>query len=246
MCAAGATVSEPLARRGGPVRGRIDRGVMRTQTPHINHFWPFVTLCLALVAVPLLTIALLGATAHGPRRFDTVVDDPWGDIEGAATEGLTLRTNDPLAIEAFFPRESYRPGTTAQLRFATTLGSVRLQVFHVGPEWAKTVGNMQMRGVPVTAPVLLGRIATGGTSRVTIGNWPTGLYFAQLTAPGGTDRLRAVRRPAEAPRDRTGSRSCCRRARGRPTTSATTTATAGATRGTPRAVTSRPASTGPS
>ena len=142
-------------------------------------------LVLALLAVPLLTIALLGATARGTRGYDTVLDDPWGDIEGAATGGLSARKNDPLAIEAYFPRESYRPGTTARLHFATTLRGVRLQFFHVGPESGKTVGNMQMRGVPVTAPVLLPQIVAGGSSRLTIGNWPTGLYFAQLTAPGG-------------------------------------------------------------
>jgi len=155
---------------------------MKTKTPHIKRFWPFVTVVVTLLAVPCLTIALLGTSA--PGRLDPV-SDPWGEIEGEATEGQSVRRNDPLAIEASFPQESYRPGATAQLHFATTLGAVRLQLFHVGPELVKTVGDMQMRGLPVTAPVLLGRITTGGATRVAIGDWPTGLYFAQLTAPGG-------------------------------------------------------------
>jgi hypothetical protein len=158
---------------------------MKTTTTHINQFRQALLLVFALVAVPLLTIAMLGISASGPRRFDTVFDDPWGDIEGAATEGLTLRKNDPLAIEAFFPRESYRPGTTARLHFATTLGAVRLQIFHVGPERSRTVGNVQMRGVPVSSPVSLGTISAERTVRVVVGDWPTGLYFAQLTAPHG-------------------------------------------------------------
>jgi len=158
---------------------------MRTQTPHSNHLWFRVALVVALLAIPLLTVALLTSTAPGPHRFDTTVDDPWGYAEGAATMGLTARKNDPLAIEAFFPRESYRPGVTARLQFVTSLAGVKLQVFHVGPEWAKTVGDMQMRGVAVTATTPLGRIVAGGSTRIPVGNWPTGLYFAQLTAPGG-------------------------------------------------------------
>jgi hypothetical protein len=158
---------------------------MRTQTPHIKHFWRLVSLALLLLTVPLVTVALLAATAPGPSRFDTVVDDPWGLAEGAATAGLNARRNDPLAIEAYFGRESYRPGTTAQLRFASTLGDVRLQVFHVGPERQKTIGNNQMQGIPVTRPVRIRRIAPSAAITVKIGNWPTGLYFARLNGPGG-------------------------------------------------------------
>jgi len=157
---------------------------MRTQTPHSNCL-KLTTAVLALIAVPLLSLALLAATAPGPSRFDTVTDDPFGLLEGSATAGLRARQNDPLAIEAFFLRESYRPGTTARLRFATTLQDVRLQVFHVGPERQKTVGNKEMHGVAVTAPVLIPRIGPGLTTPVEIGNWETGLYFAQLTGPGG-------------------------------------------------------------
>ena len=178
-------VSGPLAHGGRSVSGRIDRGVMRPQTPHIKHFWRLVSLALLLLTVPLVTVALLAATAPGPSRFDTVVDDPWGLAEGAATAGLNARRNDPLAIEAYFGRESYRPGTTAQLRFASTLGDVRLQVFHVGPEWQKTIGNNQMQGIPVTRPVRIRRIAPSAAITVKIGNWPTGLYFARLNGPVG-------------------------------------------------------------
>ena len=157
---------------------------MRTETPHSNSFWHLATLA-TLVVVPLLALALIAATAPGPRRFDTVIDDPWGLGEGSATMGLKARQNDPLAIEAYFERESYRPGTTALLHFATTLGSVRLQIFHVGPEWQKTVGSMEMHGVSVTAPVRITRISPATGTTVRIGNWQSGLYFAQLTAAGG-------------------------------------------------------------
>lgn len=157
---------------------------MKTKTPHINCIWHLLPLVLAL-AVPLLTIALLAATAPGQRDFDISLRYPLGDLAGNAAAGAAVRKNDPLAIEAAFPLESYRPGSIALLRFATTLPNVTLQVFRVGPERMRTVGNMEMRGVPVTHPVHLARIVAGGATRVSIGRWPTGLYFARLTAAGG-------------------------------------------------------------
>jgi hypothetical protein len=178
-------VSGLLASRVGPVRGRLDGGAMRTTTPHINSTIWHLTALLALVATPLLVLVLLAATAPVAGRFDTVVDDPWGLGEGSATAGLKARQNDPLAIEAFFGRESYRPGSTARLQFVTAFTGVRLQVFHVGPEWQKTMGNMEMHGLSVTKPVILSRVGPGLTASIRIGDWPTGLYFAQVTGRGG-------------------------------------------------------------
>ena len=126
-------------------------------------------------------------TAAPPRDRPAAVEANGADVEqGSASEVVpSFRPNDPLAIEAYFPKESYRPGMTARLRFESRLRAVRLQIFHLGPEWGKTVGDMSMRGVPVTRPVRLGSIRAGGSTRVTIGDWPIGLYFAQLTAKGG-------------------------------------------------------------
>jgi len=157
---------------------------MKTKAPHSNRVWHLLLLVLTL-AVPLLTVALLATTAPGAGDIDITLRYPYGDLAGNAAAGAAVRKNDPLAIEAAFPLESYRPGSIAMLRFAATLPNVTIQVFRVGPERTRTVGNMEMRGVPVTRPVLLGRIAAGGATRIPIGRWPTGLYFARLTAAGG-------------------------------------------------------------
>ncbi len=72
------------------------------------------------------------------------------------------------------------------LRYWATLPDVTLQVFRVGPERTKTVGKMEMQGVPgdpSEAPRVGSRPAASRGSRS--GNWPTGLYFARLTAAGG-------------------------------------------------------------
>jgi hypothetical protein len=157
---------------------------MTTTTPQTSTIWHLAAL-LALVAAPLLILVLLAATAPVAAGSGTRAAGLPRLDEGSATAGLETRQNDPLAIEAFFGRESYRPGSTALLRFATTLTRARLQVFHVGPEWQKTRGDMQMHGLPVTHPVPLAVIGPGVTAAIRVGAWPTGLYFAQLTAPGG-------------------------------------------------------------
>ena len=138
-----------------------------------------------LLAVPAGAIALLHTAAPVPARLSPGDGRSLTEERGEAVAGLEFRENDPLAIEAYFPRESYRPVTHARLHFETSARSAILQFFHVGPEWGKTVGNMELRGSPVSAPVCLGRISAGGARLVAIGNWPTGLYFAQLTASGG-------------------------------------------------------------
>jgi len=154
---------------------------MKTQAPHSNRSKLLSVLLLA--TVPLATIALQVSTS--PRNVDEFSVDPWGDLAGNAAGTAAVRKNDPNAIEAAFRLESYRPGSVATLRFHTTLRDVRLQVFLVGPEKARTMGAKEMRGVPVTRPVSIEQIRKGVHTTVTIGNWPSGLYFARLTAPKG-------------------------------------------------------------
>ena len=201
--------------------------------PTRSHF-PRPTRGLLAVSVAVAVAMCLLVTAAPPRDRPAAVEANGADAEqGSASEVVpSFRPNDPLAIEAYFPKESYRPGMTARLRFASSLSAVRLQIFHLGPEWGKTVGNMSMRGVPVTRPVPLGPIQAGGSTRVTIGDWPTGLYFAQLTGKGG----RIGYAPFVVPPRRLGQSRVAvvlPTRTGRRTTSATTTVMGLGTRGMP-------------
>ena len=93
---------------------------------------------------------------------------------------------------------------------------------------------MQMRGVPVSAPVSLGKISAGRTvprGRRQLADRPLLRAADRATAGASGTRHSSSRRSSSA---RTGSRLCSRRTPGRPTTSATTTATVMATPGTPR------------
>jgi hypothetical protein len=128
-------------------------------------------LSLAILALGLL----LSTSAPAPRSIE---DE---DLEGRAPTVEELRPS----VEAAFPRESYAPGSTASLVGFNSALNVELQVFHVGPERTRTVGHSEMQGIAVTKPALIGATHKGSVIRVRIGNWPSGLYFARLSAADG-------------------------------------------------------------
>ena len=94
------------------------------------------------------------------------------------------RHQEPDAIEAAFPLESYRPGATAALRIWTPTRAASVRVFQVGPEPQLTIGDKLMEGVPVTTPRRFAALRSGQTISIRVGNWPSGLYFAKVTAAG--------------------------------------------------------------
>jgi N,N-dimethylformamidase beta subunit-like protein len=89
------------------------------------------------------------------------------------------------ALLAAFPKESYRPGAVATLRFWSNAEDVRLQVFQSGPEHERTTASDIMNGIPVSGERQLARIRPGGTVAIRVGNWPSGLYFARLSGAHG-------------------------------------------------------------
>lgn len=92
-----------------------------------------------------------------------------------------------LGVDAGFARESYVPGETAELRVESDAHSLSLQVFRAGPEDVPTYNDTLMNGVPMTEPVDVGWSSRSrpGTVPVAIGDWPSGVYFAKLTADDG-------------------------------------------------------------
>ena len=89
------------------------------------------------------------------------------------------------SVQAAFDRESYAPGNRAVLRIFNRARSVRLQILQSGPEFVRTTDEMTMNGIGVTRPVTVGGVRRGRKVSVRIGPWPSGLYFARLTAPDG-------------------------------------------------------------
>src|SRR4051794_31872969 len=88
-------------------------------------------------------------------------------------------------LEAAFSRESYAPGSTAQLQLPGGTQLTTLQLFRSGPESAPTRARDGMRGVAVDRRRWVGTRPPGSSFAIRIGNWPSGLYFARLTAKNG-------------------------------------------------------------
>lgn len=105
------------------------------------------------------------------------------------------RQQEPDALEAAFPLESYRPGATAVLRVWTPTRGATIRIFHVGPERQLTIGNNEMEGVPVNKPRRFAVLRSGTKIALEIGDWPSGLYFAKLTSPGRVGFAPFVVRP---------------------------------------------------
>ena len=88
-------------------------------------------------------------------------------------------------VRASFPRESYRPGESARLIVASRATGVEIRIFRAGVEDASILANDLMLGRSMTEEVRLERTRVGQVIRLSLGDWPSGLYFARLTADRG-------------------------------------------------------------
>ena len=67
----------------------------------------------------------------------------------------------------------------------TRASAVSVQLFRAGTERTRIEARDEMRGSPVTDTRSLGAIAGRRVVPFRIGDWPSGLYYARLTAKGG-------------------------------------------------------------
>ena len=100
-----------------------------------------------------------------------------------ALDGVVARapTSSRPTVEAAFTRESYGPGEVALLRLFDRVRFVRLQVFRAGTEGFALRARDAMRGTPVEPAVAF---VAARWAAVPVGDWPSGLYYAKLSAPG--------------------------------------------------------------
>ena len=116
-----------------------------------------------------------------PRALPLGSHDGVEELEGRVPTDIELRPS----VEAAFPRESYAPRSTARLVVHNRARGLTLQLFRVGAERVRTADNNTMRGIAVTRPRGVGSSTGTRTIRVSIGDWPSGLYFARLRAADG-------------------------------------------------------------
>jgi hypothetical protein len=145
---------------------------MPTIAAHINSRDARRRLLVLLVVAGSLAALVSGLSIQGRTPSSE-------ELEGRAPTPEELRPS----VEAAFPRESYAPRSLARLAIFGSDRDLTVQLFHVGPEHVHTVGYSEMQGVPVST--LKRVVVSHGTIPVRIGSWPTGLYFARLTARDG-------------------------------------------------------------
>ena len=108
----------------------------------------------------------------------------YGFDEDDGRDTAAQSSNKPT-VEAAFPLESYGPNSVARLVITDKASTVSIQIRHVGPETGPIMGNDTMTGVPMTAKRTIGRVSGTRIVNVRLGDWPSGVYFVQLNAPGG-------------------------------------------------------------
>jgi hypothetical protein len=132
-----------------------------------------------------LVVALPGGRASSPHSPQEALRA--GGIEADELDGRDPRQMDSKRpkVEASFPRQSYGPGSSARLIFVSRARGVTLQFFRAGTEAKRLRASDLMYGSSVAPRRRLGNVSPRRTVSARIGNWPSGVYFARLTARGG-------------------------------------------------------------
>jgi hypothetical protein len=115
-----------------------------------------------------------------------------GAVYGATTAQSQWNPTTPTirvqGLDAALTRESYRPGDTARLVVATDAPSFQLQIFSLGHELVRTRHDSEMHGVPLTTSRTVdwtGHRSQRASLDVPVGDWPSGVYYVQLTDDTG-------------------------------------------------------------
>jgi hypothetical protein len=137
----------------------------------------------SVAAVVLTLLGLLVWTAATPPRHHPEELD--SDEIGLMGNAGHVPDSTKPKLTAYFERESYRRGDAALLVVTDRAPNVSVRVFRAGGETEPTVPNDVMLGLPVTKAVPIGPVDRRRVVPIRIGDWPSGVYFVRLTAPGG-------------------------------------------------------------
>jgi hypothetical protein len=129
----------------------------------------------ATVLVAAAILQLAGAAVRGVS-FDAE------ELEGLAERGPV--SHRPT-VQAAFASESYRPGSTATLVSFDSASHVAIALFRVGDAVGPLDRIDLMRGTPYGHVHKVRRLSRGQRIGLRLRRWPSGLYYAQLTAAGG-------------------------------------------------------------
>src|SRR3989440_134617 len=160
---------------------------MATNRHHLN---ARAVLGAAAFAATVLVLLPLPASNASSGLLSSISASNGGSrtLYGARNAHEQWHGNTPVVrvqgLDAGFTRESYRSGDTATLNVATDATRFSLQVFGLGREFVRTMHDSEMVGIPVTKPESIdwqSQRNSPGTVQVPVGNWPSGVYWVQLS-----------------------------------------------------------------
>jgi hypothetical protein len=132
------------------------------------------TVTRTLACSTAVLLAVLVSACGGSRLGSAPLD--MDDDDGNASAGLVIMPpND--AVQASFTARSYAPGATATLRLHGRADHLELRIYRAG---AGHDGPFE--GAPVGSDDIVSGV--GELVQVTLGDWPSGLYYAKVTTPG--------------------------------------------------------------
>jgi hypothetical protein len=144
--------------------------------PHIKRD---AALRVLAIAATLAAAVFASETPHDHRSAGGELDAD--EIELMGNAGHVPDSKKPK-LTAYVLRESYPRGGTARLVIADNASGVSVQIFRAGGEDRPTVPNDVMLGTPVDAPRTIGDVRGRRVVSLRLGDWPSGVYFAQLTS----------------------------------------------------------------
>lgn len=132
-----------------------------------------------VAALAAATLVLGSGASHARPDWTKTLDADELDLVGYA--GHVPDSKKPK-LTAYFSRQSYRPGTVATLHVSDTARDVRLQVFRAGTSEKRILPNDVITGSPVSDVTRIGSVSGDTQVNVTLGAWPSGFYYVQLTS----------------------------------------------------------------
>src|SRR3954452_5213873 len=131
-------------------------------------------------ALALAAALVLGFAAyHRHHRADWRSGLDADELSLTGVAGNVPDSTKPKLTE-FFPKQSYRAGSTARLEIADRAPEAVVRLFRASTSMKRIAANDVMTGTPVTARRDLGAITGRRTVSIRLGaGWPSGVYYAQ-------------------------------------------------------------------
>jgi hypothetical protein len=139
----------------------------------------------ATLAVAALAAVVPTAPHSTPSARQAAAQPPLDadELEFMGYAGHVKDSKKPK-VTAYFLAESYRPGQTATLVVRDSAPHLGVQLWRAGTESEPTKANDVMLGSPVAPVRALGPVHGSTVVSFHLRQWPSGVYFARLTAPG--------------------------------------------------------------